>query len=273
VSEVPDAPRRLPRRGRALLALLGSLAFTSACGDARSSGEEVVVSAASSLADVVTEAAAAFEASESGVNVTLNFGSSGTLAQQILHGAGVDLFLPASEREMALLAGEGMIETLTRRVLASNELVLVVPVGAEGSVRGMADLATERVGSLAIGAPESVPAGEYAREMLAGMGIWARVERKAVRSSNVRHALTYVERGEVDAALVYRTDARGSRAVTVVAAAPPGSHTPILYPGAVVAGADNRTGALRFLRFLTSAPGEAIFREHGFAPPPDAEAP
>jgi molybdate transport system substrate-binding protein len=225
----------------------------------------VVVSAASSLAEVVSALATAYRAVDSTVTITTNFGSSGTLAQQIRQGAGVDLYLSASDREMDLLEREGLIEPGTRRVLASNDLVLVVPPG-EGRVRGIEDLAGEGVQRVAIGAPASVPAGEYAREMLATLGLWERVAPRAVLASNVRQALTYVERGEVDAALVYRTDALRSPGVVVVATAPPGSHRPIRYPAARVAAGANRDDALRFLDFIAGPAGEARFRALGFGP-------
>ena len=267
---MPATTRRSRCRTRATPLLLG-LALTCAAGCSRSepTRNEVVVSAASSLADAVGALAAAYRTVDSTVTITPNFGSSGTLAQQIRQGAGVDLYLAASDREMDLLEREGLIEPGTRRVVASNELVLVVAVGEQG-VREMVDLAGEGVERIAMGAPASVPAGEYAREMLVRLGLWDRVAPKAVLASNVRQALTYVERGEVDAGLVYRTDALRSPGVVVVATAPPGSHRPIRYPAARVASGANREEALRFLEFIAGPDGEAGFRALGFGPPAPA---
>lgn len=264
-----SAPTLRSRRDRGASPLLLGLALLGASGCSRPepARNEVVVSAASSLADAVGALAAAYASVDSTVTITANFGSSGTLAQQIRQGAGVDLYLAASDREMDLLEREGLIEPGTRRVLASNELVLVVAAGEEERVRAMVDLAGEGVERIAIGAPASVPAGEYAREMLERLGLWDRVASKAVLASNVRQALTYVQRGEVDAGLVYRTDALRSPGVVVVATAPAGSHRPIHYPAARVAAGVNREDALRFLEFIAGPAGEARFRALGFGPP------
>ena len=264
---MPATPPRSRRRAGAIVPLLGlALSGVVGCSGSEAARNEVVVSAASSLAEAVAELAVAYRTVDSTVIVTPNFGSSGTLAQQIRQGAAVDLFLSASDREMDLLEREGLIEPGTRRALASNELVLVVAAG-DGGVREMADLAGEGVERVAIGAPASVPAGEYAREMLERLGLWERVAPRAVLASNVRQALTYVERGEVDAGLVYRTDALRAPGVRVVATAPPGSHRPIRYPAARVAAGANREAALGFLEFIAGPGGEATFRRLGFGPP------
>jgi molybdate transport system substrate-binding protein len=236
-----------------------------ACSAPDDASSPVVVSAASSLTDVVTQLARAYAAGQRGVTITTNFASSGTLVQQIRQGAGVDLFIAAAAREMDLLAAEGLIDGATRRVIASNELVLVASDETE-AVTGLADLGGAAVERIALGAPASVPAGAYAREALQRAGLWAAVEQKAVFTTNVRQALAYVERGDVDAALVYRTDALTSAGIRVVAVAPlpPGA---IQYPAAVVAGSSKREGALRFLEFASGPQGVAIFQEHGFGPP------
>lgn len=260
------ARHSLRRRGASPLLLGLALLAVAGCSRPEPARNEIVVSAASSLADAVTALAAEYRTLDSTVTITPNFGSSGTLAQQIRQGAGVDLYLAASDREMGLLEREGLIERGTRRVLASNELVLIVAAGEEEGVREMGDLAGEGVERVAIGAPASVPAGEYAREMLERLRLWDRVAPRAVFASNVRQALTYVERREVDAGLVYRTDALRSPGVVVVAAAPPGSHRPIRYPAARVAAGANREEALRFLEFMAGPAGEACFRALGFGP-------
>jgi molybdate transport system substrate-binding protein len=119
-----------------------------------------------------------------------------------------------------------------------------------------------------MGAPESVPAGEYALESLRAQGLWAAVRPKVVYTTDVRQALAYVERGEVDAAIVYRTDAMRSGKVRVAAVAPSGTHRPIVYPAAVPTTARHPAEAERFLAFLATPEARAVFRRSGFAPPP-----
>ena len=230
---------------------------------------EVVVSAASSLTAVMTELSALYSTDHPGVTLRNNFGASGTLEQQIRRGAGVDLFVSAANRQMDALAADGLIDAASRRVLAGNELVLVVPLQGD-TLAGFPALATAAVERVAMGTPESVPAGEYGRAALRGMGLWEGVEAKVVFTTNVRQALTYAERGEVDAALVYRTDAAESERVRVVAAAPAGSHPPIVYPAALVAASES-PAARAYLDFLSGPEAAAVFARHGFAPPPAAE--
>lgn len=260
---------RMPGRVRALLAAALLLAGCEPQRDART---EVVVSAASSLSDVMDELAAEYGRSNPEVTIRNNFGASGTLAQQIRRGAGVDLFVAASAREMDQLEAEGLVSAGTRRVLASNQLVLVVPTANPARIRSFADLASERVRRVAMGAPASVPAGAYARATLRALGVWEAVQPRTVQTTSVRQALTYAERGEVDAAVVYRTDARRSGGVRVVAAAPPTAHPPIAYPAAVVAASQHPEEARRFLRFLAGPAAARVLRRHGFHLPGGADA-
>lgn len=251
-------------RDRPAAALL-LCAVATACGtppgDAR---VELTVSAASSIQDVVTELSREFEAVHPRVRVRTNFAASGTLQQQIQHGAAVDVFLAAADRPMDALAARGLIRAATRTVVAANELVLVVPAAGPARVSTFADLAADGVRRIALGAPASVPAGEYARETLRHLGLWSAVRSKAIYGRSVRQVLTYVERGEVDAGLVYRTDAAASARVRVAATAPPGAHTPIRYPAAVLAQSAEPAWAEQYVAFLRGAEARAAWRRHGF---------
>lgn len=250
-----------------LLPLLALLCAAAACArTAERTRAELVVSAAASMRDVLREAAALYHEKNPGVTVLSNFGGSGMLEQQIRQGAAVDVFISAGTEEMDALARDGLVEAGSRRMLASNALVLAVPAGRADGVRGFADLAG--AGRVAMGAPASVPAGAYALATLRALGVWGAVEGKVVYTADVRQALAYAERGEVDAALVYRTDALRAPRVRVVAVAPPGSHPPILYPAAVTTGSHDPAEAARYLEFLTGPEAAAIFRRFGFAPPP-----
>jgi molybdate transport system substrate-binding protein len=263
-----------PRAFRGLLAGAVLLpAFAAACGGAErpAAPAEIVLSAASSLTGVLTELSDEYVGAYPGVVVRNNFGASGTLEQQIRRGAGVDLFISAANRQMDALVRDGLIEESSRRVLAGNELVLVAPASAGGAVKDFGGLASAGVARVAMGTPASVPAGEYARAALESMRLWEKVRPKVVFTTNVRQALTYAERGEVDAALVYRSDTRGASGVRVVAVAPPGSHAPIVYPAALLAAAAKNEAAAAYLEFLSGPAGAAAFRRHGFTAAPRAE--
>lgn len=243
-----------------------ALLWVGGCGEAEPrAGEPLVVSAASSLRDALTELSAAFEVEHPGVEVAHNFGGSGSLKQQIRQGAGVDVFVAAAERDLDELMAQGRVDASTLRIVAGNELVLVARPAARG-IRGFEDLAGPAVERVSLGAPGSVPAGEYARQVLERLGLWERVAPRAVLAANVRQVLAYVERGEVDAGLVYRTDALASTDVRVVATAPPDSHAPIRYPAAAVADSRHPELARRYLDFLAGPAAQEVLRRHGFSP-------
>jgi molybdate transport system substrate-binding protein len=227
------------------------------------SADTLLVSAAASMKDVLSTLAQSYK-KQSRDTVRFNFASSGTLQRQIENGAPVDLFVSAAEKNMDELQAQGLIEAATRRVLAGNRLVLIVPRSSHSALRSFRDLAKPGVKRVAIGAPQSVPAGRYAQQVLTKLGIWQQVERKAVRGKDVREVLTQVEQGNVDAGIVYRTDAAISSKVSVVAVAPENLHAPIRYPMAVVSASQHKSAAQRFATFLMSASAKAILRRYQF---------
>jgi molybdate transport system substrate-binding protein len=227
----------------------------------------VLVAAAISLKAPLTEAARQFGAANPGETIAFTFGSSGQLASQIEHGAPVDLFVSASPVETERLAIGAHIDLKTRTVLAGNRLVVVVRSGEELPA-DLAGLAAARFGRIAIGNPRTVPVGRYARQALVAAGIADAVEPRLVFAENARHLLELVLRGEVDAAVIYATDAAPSGdALGPVREIPAGLHAPILCEGAVVAGATGGARALAFLEFLASPAGRESFVKHGFVLP------
>lgn len=256
--------RRGVARAARVLALPAACVAAACTQPADRADVELTVSAASSLQGVVAELNRAFQAAHPRVRVRANFGASGALQQQIQHGAAVDVFLAAADRPMDALAARGLICSETRTVVAGNELVLVVPAASTAPVRTFADLAAGPVRRVALGDPASVPAGEYARETLQTLGLWSAVQNKAVYGRNARQVLTYVERGNVDAGLVYRTDAAASGRVRVVQTAPAGAHAPVRYVAAVLAHSSHPVWAKRYATFLRSAEARAVWRRHGF---------
>ncbi len=199
--------------------------------------------------------------------VRASFAGSSALAQQIANGAPADIFVSANRQWMDFLSRQKAIVTTSRVDLLGNRLVLVVPDAAPPPAGNASAFPLARAlgdGRLAIGDPDHVPAGIYARAALINLRVWDTVAARLAPMADVRAALALVERGEAAAGIVYATDARVARRVRVVGLLPADSHPPIVYPAAIVAGRD-RPPVRRFLEFLTSPLAAAIFARHGFA--------
>lgn len=232
---------------------------------------ELLVSAAASLREALQEAGQAFQAQNPGAKVAFNFGASGVLASQIEQGAPVDVFASANQDHMDRLARQGLLLAQTRRHFAANALVIIQP--DDGPALGQPqDLLAPRVRRLALGDPALVPAGQYAKQALLGLGLWETLRPKLVLAGDVRQVREYVLRGEVEAGLVFASDmamkpgAEPPRARVALTLAP-GLHDPILYPAAVLKGSRQPQEAEAFLGFLVSPPGQAILARWGFQAP------
>jgi molybdate transport system substrate-binding protein len=245
------------------LALVGLL-FFMAPGQAQEPGKTMTVFAASSLTDGLKEIASLYEA-KTGVKVTLSFGASSAIAHQIDQGAGADVFLSADEDWMDFLQRQGRIADTTRHDLFGNQLVLIAPHGAAPIkiVPHFDILGALKGGRLAVGDPTSVPAGKYARAALTTLGVWDSISTNLAQAENVRVALQYVARGEAPLGIVYATDAKGEKGVSVVGVFPANSHPPIVYPVALTRTAV--PGAKDFLTFLEGPQSQAVFEKDGFA--------
>ncbi len=250
------------------LLLVGAVALTPAFAQPNQS---LTVSAAASLKDVLARLGNDFHTANPSTHLNFNFGSSGTLRAQIEAGAPVDVFIAADDATMSALEKGGNIEAGSRRVLAGNRLVLVVPADSRLGLRGFRDLMRSDVSRVAVGAP-SVPAGKRAREVFAHLGMGAQIEAKSVRGKDVREVLAQVEAGNVEAGVVYLSDAATTKRVRVVAVAPASLHGPIRYPAALVSGSKNRALAARFLAFLSSKHARAVFQLAHFVVPNDPKA-
>lgn len=229
------------------------------------SAEEIVVSAAASLTNAFDAAKKSFEAAHPGVTVVTNYGASGALLKQMENGAPVDVFASADQQTMDQAVAKGLLAPGTRRDFVRNAMVLVVPADSKLAVKDERDLALPKVARIALGNPETVPAGRYAQECLAAAGLWDVLKPKYVFGNNVRQVLDYVARGEVDAAFVFATDARqaGTKARVVREAE---TRTPALYPVAV-ASASKKLAARAFVDFLLGAEGQRILGSFGFRRP------
>ena len=234
------------------------------CAAGAASAADITVSAAASLNNAFREAAAAYEAAHPGDKVLLNFGASDALVAQIAKGAPVDVFASADQEAMDKALPH--IAAGSRRDFASNRLVVAVPAKSALQLRTLADLGQPAVRRLTTGNPASVPAGRYTKAALEKAGQWTTLEQKFVFATNVRQALDYVARGEVEAGFVYQTDvASQADKVRSVLAVP--TVAPITYPLAVIQGAPNAAGARAFADFIMSAGGQAILAHHGFGKP------
>ncbi|MEO1144151.1 MAG: molybdate ABC transporter substrate-binding protein [Cyanobacteria bacterium J06638_22] len=240
--------------------------LTATTGEANTTTTESValtISVAASVQDAMNDIQTAYQDEMPNVAITYNFGSSGSLAQQIAQGAPTDVFLSASIQWMDDLEGDGHILGDSRQDLLQNAMVLIAPQD-NADLANFDALTMEPIDRVAIGEPESVPAGRYAKEVLTSMEIFDGLESKLVFASNVRQVLSYVETGNVDAGVVYATDAMLSDQVRVVATAPTETHSPIVYPIAVVQDSENIEAAQAFVDFLSTDTAIAIFEAYGF---------
>jgi molybdate transport system substrate-binding protein len=223
---------------------------------------EILVFAAASLTDALEEIGGDFE-TRTGVRVVLSFAGSNTLARQIQAGAPADIFLSANLERMDELEGAGLVRPEDRVSLLSNRLAVVVARGSSLAVRAPGDLARAR--RLALGDPEAVPAGIYARLWLEGLGLWERLRGRVIPTLDVRAALAAVESGGAEAGIVYRTDARLSSKVRVALEVPAEEGPRIVYPAARLA-ASRAPAARDFLEHLASPRSREVFARLGFEP-------
>jgi len=227
---------------------------------------EILVFAAVSLTDALGEIAEAYEKT-AGDKVLLNLAASNALARQIQEGAPADLFFSADELKMDQLEKRGLVHEGTRQSLLSNTLVIVVPVDSTLKIASPKDLASSKVRALALAEPQSVPAGIYAKEYLKSQKLWSAVIDKVVPTESVRAALAAVESGNVEAGIVYKTDAGISKKVRVAYEVPQAEGPKISYPVAVIAKSKQQETARKLLDYLGSPAALAVFRKYGFLIP------
>ena len=236
--------------------------FMSFPGMARAA--DLTVSAAASLSNVFTEIAKAYEAEHADTHVVLNFAASDVLLKQIEQGAPADVFASADEVTMDRAAGADRIDPATRKDFATNTLVLIVPA-ANPAPATLADLKQDAYKRIAIGNPDSVPAGRYAKQALADAKLWDTLQDKLVQAQNVRQALDYIARGEAEAGFVYATDAATQVQKVHIALTVP-TATPVRYPAAAIAASTQKTAAKNFVEFLLSTQSKTILTRYGFSP-------
>lgn len=230
--------------------------------DSRSDNQELIVSAAVSLRDAFGEIGKLYE-QRTGRRVLFNFGASGALQRQLESGAPSDLFASAALKQMDELADKKLIVMESRRNFAHNTMVLITPHDSKLDITSFAGLADAKVEKIAIGNPKTVPAGEYAQQLLNNLS--PQLEGRLIYGEDVRQVLDYVVRGEVDAGIVYASDVRTVEGrVRVAARADESLHKPILYPIAIVRDSRRQAAARGFIELVMDAEGQSILRRNGF---------
>jgi len=224
---------------------------------------EINVFAAASLTDSLKEIAARYE-KQSGDKLVFNLGASSTLARQIEAGAPVDIFFSADEAKMDGLEKKGLIDVATRKSRLGNALVIVVASDSVLKIDSAYALTNAAVQKLALADPQAVPAGVYAKQWLEGLHLWLVIEPKVVPTENVRAALAAVESGNVEAGVVYKTDAGISKKVKVAYEVPAKDAPKISYPIALVKDSKQTAAAKKFLNYLDSKDAGDIFKKFGF---------
>ena len=247
-----------------LLLVLSLLPGIAGCAPAAES-VTLNVSAAASMTDALAAIDKLYIQQNSKVTILENFASSGTLQTQIENGAPADVFISAASKQMNTLEEKGLILSDTRKDLLNNKVVLIVPADSTIAISDFSELVNDNIKKIAIGDPEFVPAGNYGKQALDLLDIYDKVESKLILGSDVRQVLNYVETGNVDAGIVYSTDAAISTSSKVVANAPDEINAKIVYPVAVVKASTNVEPANEYINFLFSDGAGEIFEEYGFS--------
>lgn len=223
--------------------------------------KNITVSAAISLKEPMEDIAAKFER-DTHINVNLNYGGSGVLQRQIEEGAPVDIFISAGKDQMERLQSKQLVDSSTRVDLLGNELVLVSPNTSEG-IKSLEELGSKNV-ALAIGEVNTVPAGEYAKESLERLRLWGKVKPNVIYGRDVKDVLKYVQKGEVQAGIVYESDTVSLDKNYIVIKIPDDVHKPIIYTAAVVAGSKDTKGSKAFLEYMRKVESRTIFMKYKF---------
>jgi molybdate transport system substrate-binding protein len=224
---------------------------------------DITVSAAASLMQAFQDISAQFETQNPEIKVKFNFGASGALMQQIANGAPVDVFASADTDTMDKAVAKGVVAAADVKVFTTNKLVLIVPTQSKANMQQLADLKKPEFKRFAMGTPASVPAGNYAKDALEKAGLWLELKDKIINTTNVRQALDYVSRDEVDAGFVYASDALLMQD-KVKLAFQVSTVKPIHYPVAKVVGSTQQSAAQKFIEFLQTPKAQAILRKYGF---------
>ncbi|ADO57809.1 MULTISPECIES: molybdate ABC transporter substrate-binding protein [Paenibacillus] len=228
---------------------------------------DLTISAAASLTDALKEIQPLYESSHKGIKLNFNFGGSGALEKQIEQGAPSDLFLSASKKNMKSLVDQQLIESNQQKIWLTNELVVVIPADGTMSITSVKDLTQSEVKKVAIGIPESVPAGKYAQEALTNVKLWDVLQDKLVQAKDVRQVLQYVETGNTDVGFVYKTDALTSQKAKIAFEVDSKTYSTVEYPIGIIKASKHIQEAESFYEYLQSQEALNIMAKYGFTIP------
>lgn len=234
--------------------------------NANLTGQEVNLAAAASLKNVYDEKLIPmFEEKYPGVKVTPNYASSGDLQTQIENGLEADVFMSAANKQMNKLVEEGLIDNSTNLQFLENKVVLIVPADSNSTISSFEDLKNVN-GTIAIGDPDSVPAGQYAKQVLNHTGIWDDVQSKLSLGTSVTAVLNQVAQGSAECGIVYSTDAKSmpDDVKVVCEASNDTLDTPVIYPVALLKNSTDSEAATAFMDFLQTKEAKDVFTEYGF---------
>ncbi|MEI0557180.1 molybdate ABC transporter substrate-binding protein [Brachyspira intermedia] len=241
----------------------GSSNTTDNTAKTNTENKEILVLAAASLTDVLTELANNYK-TETGTTVTFSFASSGALQTQIEAGSPADIFFSAAQKQMDALQEKDLIDTDTRKDLLENKVVLISPTNSTLNIKSFTDMTNANVTKVGLGEPKSVPVGQYSEEILSNLSILDTVKQKAVYGSDVRNVLSWVRTGEVDCGIVYATDAQIANDINIIAEAPEGTHKKVIYPIAIVKSSANKEEAKKFIDYISNDKAAEAFKNYGF---------
>jgi molybdate transport system substrate-binding protein len=225
----------------------------------------ILIAAAASLEySLKDELIPMFEDQNPGITVEGTYDSSGKLQTQIEEGIDADIFFSAATKQMDALTEEGLIKADTKVDLLKNKIVLIVPSNSTLGLTKFEEVV--KADKIAVGDPDSVPAGQYAKEALTSLGLWEEVLENASLGTNVTEVLSWVTEGSADAGIVYATDAATNpEGITIIAEAPSGSlKADVIYPVAVLENSTKQEAAQKFVDFLASEEAIAVFEKYGF---------
>ena len=248
----------------ACLVVMSMIIPLAACTDKEGEKVTLNISAAASLTDALSEINTAYMDANENITITANYAASGTLQTQIEQGATCDVFISAAAKQMNNLENGGLLLANTRINILKNSIALIINKNSTLDIDSFEDLLGENVNLIAVGDPSFVPAGTYAYQLFDLLEITDDLQDKLMLGSTVRDVLAYVETGNVDAGIVYSTDAVITDGVKIVATAPDEINSKIVYPAAIIKASENADAATDYLEYLTGAEAMAIFEKYGF---------
>jgi molybdate transport system substrate-binding protein len=252
------------KKTKVLLGLLTIISlFSAGCKNRQTiEANELTVSAAASLKEPLEEVIKRYE-KEASIKVNLNSDASGSLQKQIEQGAPVDLFISAGKGQVDALLEKGLADKSTYSEVLKNSLVLIVSNDYEKTISSMEALKEKDI-KLVLGETATVPVGQYSKQFLEKTNLWTSFQNKIIYAKDVKSVLNYVENGEAEAGIVYSSDAVNLKSSYIAYRIPEDTHSPVVYPMAVMENSKNKTSARDFLNFLQKEDVEAIFKKYNF---------